>query len=124
MRTAADVPLRYNAVDILECNLDARAEEVALYSRERTMTFQRVADEVNQVGNALVNQFGVRLGEFVALLCLDQPEWVTSFFGIVKAGGIAVSINTMVTPRVTWKRLLAEKELDNDMLREVARGNW
>jgi hypothetical protein len=22
------------------------------------------------------------------------------------------------------KRLLAEKELDNDMLREVARGNW
>jgi benzoate-CoA ligase family protein len=31
-------------------------------------------------------------------MCLDQPEWVTSFFGIVKAGGVAVSINTMATP--------------------------
>jgi transposase-like protein len=28
----------------------------------------------------------------------------------------------MENPRL--KRLLAEKELDNDMLREVARGNW
>ena len=63
------------------------------------MTFRQVAIEANQVGNALISKLGVRLGDFVALLCLDQPEWVTSFFGIVKAGGVAVSINTMVTPR-------------------------
>jgi benzoate-CoA ligase family protein len=99
MRRAADVPLSYNAVDILERNLDARADKVALYSLDRTMTFREVSREANQVGNALIGRLGIRLGEFVALLCLDQPEWVTSFFGIVKAGGVAVGINTTVTPR-------------------------
>jgi benzoate-CoA ligase family protein len=98
MRAAADVPLHYNAVDILERNLGARAEENALFSAERTMTFRQVSDEVNQVGNALRRKLGVRLGDFVAILCADRPEWVTSYFGIVKAGGVAVSINTMVTP--------------------------
>ncbi|MDO8485396.1 MAG: benzoate-CoA ligase family protein [Candidatus Limnocylindrales bacterium] len=99
MRTAADVPLYYNAVDILERNLGARADKVALYSPDRSLTFRQVSREVNQVGNALINNLGVRLGDFVAILSLDRPEWVASFFGIVKAGGVAVSINTMVTPR-------------------------
>jgi benzoate-CoA ligase family protein len=99
VRRAADVPLYYNAVDVLERNLDARADKVALYSPERTMTFGQVAGEANQVGNALSRKLGVRLGDFVALLCLDGSEWVTSFFGIVKAGAVAVSINTMATPR-------------------------
>jgi benzoate-CoA ligase family protein len=99
MRTAADVPLHYNAVDILERNLGARADKVALYSPDRTLTFRQVACEVDQVGNALIGKLGVRLGDFVAILCLDRAEWVASFFGIVKAGGVAVSINTMATPR-------------------------
>lgn len=99
MRTATDVPLYYNGVDILERNLDARADKVALYSPDRTMTFGQVSREANQVGNALSKKLGVRLGDFAALLCLDGPEWVTSFFGIVKAGAVAVSINTMATPR-------------------------
>ena len=99
MRTADAVPLHYNAVDILERNLGARADKVALYCRDRTMTFDQVALEANQAGNALINKLGVRLGDSVAILCLDRPEWVASFFGIVKAGGVAVSINTMVTPR-------------------------
>jgi benzoate-CoA ligase family protein len=99
MRTAADVPLHYNAVDILERNLAVRADKVALYSPERTMTFGQVSAEVDRVGSALSAKLGVRLGDFVAILGLDRPEWVTSFFGIVKAGGVAVSINTMGTPR-------------------------
>jgi benzoate-CoA ligase family protein len=99
MRTAADVPLHYNAVDILERNLAVRADKVALYSPERTMTFGQVSAEVDRVGKGLSAKLGVRLGDFVAILGLDAPEWVTSFFGIVKAGGVAVSINTMATAR-------------------------
>jgi benzoate-CoA ligase family protein len=98
MRTAAEVPVHYNAVDILERNLGARADKVALYGTDRTLTFRQVALEVNQVGNALIGELDVRIGDFVAILCLDRPEWVASYFGIVKVGGVAVSINTMVTP--------------------------
>ncbi|MGF1507447.1 MAG: benzoate-CoA ligase family protein [Chloroflexi bacterium] len=94
---AADLPLYYNAVDILEHNLDERPDKVALYSLERSMTFRQVSEEVNQVGNAL-KALGVRPGEYVALACNDQPEWVTSFFGIVKIGAIAIGMNVMLAP--------------------------
>src|SRR3989337_1417620 len=99
MRTASEVPLRYNAVDILERNLGSRGDKVALHGPDRAMTFRQVSREANQVAGALSRQLDVRLGGFVALLCLDQPEWVTAFFGILKAGAAAVSINTMATQR-------------------------
>jgi len=99
VKRAADVPPAYNAVDILERNLDVQANKVALYSPERSLTFGQVSSEVNQVANALSGRLGVRLGDSVAILSLDRPEWVTSFFGIVKAGAVAVSLNTMATPR-------------------------
>ncbi|MCP4419490.1 MAG: AMP-binding protein [Chloroflexi bacterium] len=38
------------------------------------------------------------MGDFVDILSLDVPEWVTSFFfGVLKIGGIAVGMNTMLT---------------------------
>lgn len=94
---ASDLPLYYNAVNILEHNLATRAEKVALLTPERELTFQQVNDEVNQVGNAL-KRLDVRMGESVALLCLDSAEWVTAFFGIVKIGAVAVSMNTLLKP--------------------------
>jgi benzoate-CoA ligase family protein len=92
---AADLPLYYNVIDILERNLKERPDKVALYSYEREMTFQEVTHEVNQVGNAL-KKLGVRIGDFVGILSLDTPEWVTSFFGIAKIGGIAIGLNTLL----------------------------
>jgi benzoate-CoA ligase family protein len=94
---AADLPLYYNAVEILERNLAERADKVALYSSEREMTFRQVANEANQVGNAL-KKLGVRMGDFVGILSLDVPEWVTSFFGAVKIGAVAVGMNTLLKP--------------------------
>ena len=94
---AADLPLYYNAVDILERNLAERADKVALYSPEREMTFRQVANEANQVGHAL-KKLGVRMGDLVGILSLDVPEWVTSFFGIVKIGGVAIGMNTLLKP--------------------------
>ncbi len=95
---AADLPLYYNAVDILERNLATRADKVALLSDTRKeMTFREVSHEANQVGNAL-KKLGVRMGDFVAILSLDCPEWVASFFGIFKIGGVAVGINTLLKP--------------------------
>ncbi len=94
---AADLPLSYNAVDILERNLAARATKVALYSDTREMTFGEVASEANQVGNAL-KSLGIHMGDFVAILALDVPEWVTTFFGTLKIGAVAVGLNTLLKP--------------------------
>jgi benzoate-CoA ligase family protein len=98
MMRAADLPRYYNAVDILERNLARRADKVALYSREGTLTFQEISNQTNQVGNAL-KKLGVRIGDFVGILSLDVPEWVPSFFGVMKIGAIAVGMNTLLKPK-------------------------
>lgn len=94
---ADDLPLSYNAVDILERNLPARAAKIAVLSDARSMTFGEVAAEVNQVGNAL-RALDVRRGESVVLLALDSAEWVCAYFGILKIGAVAASLNTLLTP--------------------------
>lgn len=93
---AADLPLYYNASDILEHNLAGQAGKVALYSSSRNLTFQEVAHEANQVGNAL-KKLDARIGEIVGILSFDVPEWVTCYFGILKIGGVALGMNTLLT---------------------------
>ena len=93
-----DLPFYYNAVAILENNLPARADKIALYSEARQLTFQSVVDEANQVGNAL-KRLGVRFGDCVGILAPDSAEWVTSFFGIIKIGAIAMGLNTELQTR-------------------------
>ncbi|MDH3591888.1 MAG: AMP-binding protein, partial [Planctomycetota bacterium] len=94
---AADLPLHYNAVDILERNLPHRADKTALFAVEREATFQEVSAEVNRVGNA-VRAAGLHMGECVAILAPDSVEWVTAYFGTIKAGAVALSLNTLLTP--------------------------
>src|SRR5262249_33879523 len=95
---AADLPAVYNAAAILESNLESRPDKIALRSLARELTFREAAAEANRVGNAL-GGLGVRVGDTVGLLCPDSAEWVTSFFGILKRGAVAVCMNTLLTPR-------------------------
>ena len=93
---AADLPTDYNMCEILERNLEHRADKTALFSEQGSLTFREVSDQVNQVGNALT-RLGVRFGECVAILCPDRPEWVTTFFATAKIGGVALGMNTLLT---------------------------
>ena len=97
-RRAIDLPERYNAIELLERNLLERADDLALLSAEREMTFREVSEEVNRVGNALT-RLGVHRGEFVAILCVDTAEWACSFFACLKIGAVAVGMNTLLSTR-------------------------
>ncbi len=92
---AADLPSRYNAIEILERNLGA-PERVALVADGEEWTFGRVAEQVDRVSAALLDA-DVRHGEAVAILCLDTSEWVATFFGALKVGAVAVGMNTLAT---------------------------
>lgn len=93
---ASDLPIDYNMCEILEHNLEQRADKTALLSEHGTMTFREVSNQVNQIGNALT-RLGVRFGECVAILCPDRPEWVTTFFATTKIGGVVLGMNTLLT---------------------------
>ena len=92
---AADLPDYYNVCSILEHNLVARANKVALVSETTSMTFKEVSEQVNKVGNALRSS-GVRFGDCIGILSPDKAEWVTTFFGITKIGGVALGMNTLL----------------------------
>ena len=93
---ASDLPINYNMCEILEHNLEHRADKTALLSEHGTMTFREVSNQVNQIGNALT-RLGVRFGECVSILCPDRPEWVTTFFATAKIGGVVLGMNTLLT---------------------------
>jgi long-chain acyl-CoA synthetase len=57
------------------------------------ITYRGLDEASNKVANALLN-IGMEKGTHVAILMSHSPEWVINYFGVIKAGGIAVLLNT------------------------------
>jgi len=64
---------------------------------DRRVTFSEIEANSNRVAHALVNM-GVKKGDRVAMIQASNPEFVNVFFGIVKAGGIAVPLDARYVP--------------------------
>ena len=81
---------RDNAVTWWDFNLIENANPEAPYRREMTWTsFDRRA---NRFANLLLSR-GVKKGTKVAILLMNCLEWLPIYFGILKAGCIAVPMN-------------------------------
>jgi long-chain acyl-CoA synthetase len=67
-----------------------------LYEGER-YSFARVMDEVDGLAHLLVNTYGVKKGDRVAVAMRNYPEWIISFAAIVSVGAVNVSFNAWWT---------------------------
>jgi benzoate-CoA ligase len=94
----ADVPRDYNfAADILDRNLKAgRANKAAFIDARGSWTYGQLADRVGRFA-AVLRSLGVRREERVLLCMLDTIDWPTAFLGCLKAGVVAVPVNTLMT---------------------------
>src|SRR3569623_262477 len=92
------VPRDYNfAADALARNLAAgRADKPAYIDGHRTLTYRQLADRVARFGAAL-RGLGLRREERVLIALTDTVDWPTAFLGCLKAGVIAVPVNTLLT---------------------------
>src|SRR6188474_3874325 len=92
------IPRDYNfAADVLQKNLDAgRAGKPACIDVRGTHTYGQLADRVARFGAAL-RDLGVKREERVLIALLDTIDWPTAFLGCLKAGIIAVPVNTLLT---------------------------
>jgi benzoate-CoA ligase len=93
------IPEIFNvATAYVDANIEAgRGAHTAFFYRDQQVTYQQVLENVNRTGNAL-RALGVEAENRVALLLLDCPEFVYSFFGAIKIGAIAVPFNTLLRP--------------------------
>jgi benzoate-CoA ligase len=95
---AATVPRDYNfAADILERNLAAgRADKIAFIDHRGKYSYADLADRVERFGHVL-RSLGVRGEERILICLLDAIDWPTAFLGAIKAGVVAVPVNTLMT---------------------------
>jgi benzoate-CoA ligase len=92
------IPRDYNfAADILRRNLDAgRGDKVAYIDDRGSTTYAALAARVERFGHVL-RALDVRREERVLMCLLDTIDWPTAFLGAIKAGLVAVPVNTLLT---------------------------
>jgi len=64
-----------------------------LVYRDDRMTFGEVTSKAAMLAQVLVDGFGVKRGDRVALAMRNYPEWPVAYMAIIAAGGIAVLMN-------------------------------
>jgi benzoate-CoA ligase family protein len=83
-----------NVANLLFSNLSAgRKDRTAIITNDSLWSYQRIAELSCQVGNAL-SHLGVERENRIALLLVDGPELVASFFGATAIGAIPIPLNT------------------------------
>ncbi|MGH1339990.1 MAG: benzoate-CoA ligase family protein [Nannocystales bacterium] len=97
MDAPIDIPDRLNMVTFfLDDRLEeGRGDDVAIIdaSTDREVTYAGVHEGSCRVAN-LLRELGLTIEDRVQLLLLDTPEFVESYFGILRAGCVAVPTNT------------------------------
>ena len=92
------VPRDYNvAVDFVDRRVDEGfAEKIAFIDDTGSHTYGALQDGTNRFGNAMLD-LGLQPEQRVLLLQLDSIDFPIAFFGAIKAGLVAVPVNTLLT---------------------------
>ena len=91
-------PRDYNfAADILKRNLDAgRGDKAAYIDHRGSYSYATLAARVERFGHVL-RALDIRREERILICLLDTIDWPTAFLGAIKAGVVAVPVNTLLT---------------------------
>ena len=68
-----------------------------VYDDER-LSFEKAWGEACRLGALLVEQYGVRHGDRVAISMRNYPEWIIAFMAVTSVGGVAVAMNSLWQP--------------------------
>lgn len=69
----------------------------ALIFEDQVFTYRHLDEQVNRMANVL-HGLGLQRGDRVALLLPNCPEFVISYLGVLKMGGIVVSVSPILKP--------------------------
>jgi long-chain acyl-CoA synthetase len=82
-----------NLKKILETTAREVPQKPAIILGPRRVTYQELEATSNRIAHALIES-GLKRGGHAALLMSHSPEWVSNYFGIIKAGGTAVLLSS------------------------------
>ena len=81
----------------LEKSAELFPDKIAIVHEERRTEFSRINKWANQLAHCLIKS-NVSNGDRIVLLCENNLEYIFCYYGILKAGCIAVSLNTDLKP--------------------------
>ncbi len=87
-----------NLATAFAASVEKRPDKIALYWGESEYSYATLSAQSRAVAAELTGKFGVKSGDRVALWVKNCPEFVTSVFGILSAGGVVVPINNFFKP--------------------------
>lgn len=67
--------------------------ECLIYEGER-WTFQKMMQQAASFGHQLIEQYGVKPGDRVAIAMRNYPEWMSSFMAVTAIGAVVVPVNS------------------------------
>ena len=82
--------------DILEENAAKNPDREAIVMGNVRLTYLDLLHKVDQVAATLLNM-GIKKGDKVVLWANASPEWLFTYYGIMRSGGVAVILNAKLT---------------------------
>lgn len=95
---------------VLALNAQRHPEKIAVIFGERQYTYEAFNDEVNRVANALIEK-GYKKGSKVAIFMKNSDYFMIVFYGIARAGCVAVPVNFRLTA-IETEYILSQSEAD------------
>ncbi|MGB8371105.1 MAG: long-chain-fatty-acid--CoA ligase [Limisphaerales bacterium] len=87
-----------NLATAFAASVEKRPGKIALYWGESEFSYATLSAQSGAVAAELAGKFGIKPGDRVALWVKNCPEFVSSVFGILSAGGVVVPINSFFKP--------------------------
>jgi len=78
--------------NLLENSARIRPEKVAFIQGDERLTYRQINTRANRLAAALLDQ-GVAAGDRIVMLLKNSVEYLVSYYGILKAGAVAVPLN-------------------------------
>ena len=89
--------MEHNLGEMLEDTCRRYPDRISLIYKDKNVSYAELGRAVNAFGNRL-KALGMDRGDKVAMMLPNIPEFIISYFAILKLGAVAVTINTLSTP--------------------------
>ncbi len=85
-----------NIVELIDANAEKHPDRIALCDMNNEFTFRQVKEQSERAAG-FFQALGLKKGDPAAIMSQNSFDFVFSFFGILKAGGVAVPVNHKLT---------------------------
>lgn len=85
-----------NLAENLEKSAFVFPDRPAVVDRDEEITYAHLNEQANRIATSLI-AMGIRPGDYIGLCAPNSAEWVAFYFGVLKAGGVAVTLSWALT---------------------------